>query len=489
MEFKIGNHRITGMDAFLVIVLIVWILITYQIFCADTGDEKSKSQANKNGKTEIVFWHAMGGPLGEAMDKLIDEYNDNPNSKCYVKTINMGSYDTLQKKLLASLIANEAPDIAQCFETLTKKFIKHEKIVCIDDLINADIEEAKKAGKTLEDIRDDIIPALRINNTFQGKLYSFPFNKSVQVLYYNKTMFKTVGLDPEKPPRTFNELREYCKKIVDYYKNDGVDRKLHIYGYGCAKSNNWSFLNRIKANKGYIVKRNDDGSLKCGFNEPAAIESLKFLQDMLKDTDPNGKGYPLAKEGQAFDHQNDFTAGLCGIIESSVTSKKFMNITDFELGMAPLPGIEDPSRPDGVFRSTILSGTNICIFKGNDPKKIEGAWDFIKWFTNTDNGVEWSINTTYMPVRKSSVSSAKMKQEIAQDPNLNAIYGYLDNLAFEPRITAWFEIRDLIADYLERCTLEHRDPNAYCQEMQKDIDGMLRHVTDTDDNKELGNVD
>ena len=481
--------KVSGMEVFLTIVFIVWILVTYQIFFVDTGDSKSKSQSNESGKTEIVFWHAMGGPLGEAMDKLIDEYNTNPNSKCYVKTINMGGYDTLQKKLLASLIAKEAPDIAQNFETLTKKFIKHKKIVCIDDLINADIEEAKKEGKEIEDIRKDIIPALLINNTFSGKLYSFPFNKSVQVLYYNKTMFKKVGLDPEKPPRTFKELREYCQKIVDYYKNDGIERKLHIYGYGCAKSNNWSFLNRIKANKGYIVKRDKDGVLKCGFNEKAAIDSLNFLQDMLKDSDPEGKGYPLAKEGQGFDHQNDFTAGLCGIIESSVTSKKFMNITDFELGMAPVPGIEDESLPGGVYRSTILSGTNICIFNNEDKAKIEGAWDFIKWFTSTENGVKWSLGTTYMPVRQSSVNSQQMQQAIAKDPNLKAIYGYLDNLAFEPRITAWFEIRDLIADYLERCTLEKKDPKIYCAEIEKDINGMLKHVTDNDDNKELGNVD
>ncbi len=478
MKLKLGrNGRLTGMDVFLIIVFFVWVIITYQIFWADTGDEKSKSNANQTGKTEIVFWHAMGGPLGEAMDKLIDKYNNDPNSKCYVKTINMGGYDTLQKKLLASLIANEAPDVAQCFETLTKKFIKHDKIVCIDDLINADIEAAKKEGKSFEDIRDDIIPALRINNTFAGKLYSFPFNKSVQVLYYNKDMFQEVGLDPEKPPRTFKELREYCQKIVDFYKAKGEKDK---YGYGCAKSNNWSFLNRIKANKGYIVKRDTDGILKCGFNEKAAIDSLCFLQDMLKDG--------LAKEGQAFDHQNEFMAKKCGIIESSVTSKIYMN-PDFRLGMAPVPGIEDESLPGGVYRSTILSGTNICIFKNEDPKKVEGAWDFIKWFTNTENGVDWSIGTTYMPVRISSVNSEKMKQKMQEDPNLNAIYGYLDNLAFEPRITAWFEIRDLIADYLERCTLEHKDPKLYCAEMERDINGMLRHVTDTDDNKELGNVD
>ena len=473
--------KISGMEVFLVIVFITWLLVTYQIFFADTGDSKSKSQSNTSGKTEIIFWHAMGGPLGEAMDKLIDEYNKRPDSKCYVKTINMGGYDTLQKKLLASLIADEAPDIAQNFETLTKKFIKHKKIICIDDLINADMEAAQKAGNPIEDIRKDIIPALLVNNTFGGKLYSFPFNKSVQVLYYNKTMFKQVGLDPEQPPRTFNELRAYSQKIVDYFKNDGVKRTLPIYGYGCAKSNNWSFLNRIKANKGYIVKRDKDGSLKCGFNEKAAIDSLTFLQNMLKDG--------LAKEGQGFDHQNDFTAGLCGIIESSVTSKKFMTITDFELGMAPVPGIEDESLPGGVYRSTILSGTNICIFDNKDKAKIEGAWDFIKWFTNTENGVKWSLGTTYMPVRQSSVNSEQMKKELQKDPNLKAIYGYLDNLAFEPRITAWFEIRDLIADYLERCTLEKKDPKTYCAEMEKDINAMLKHVTDPDDNKELGNVD
>ena len=86
MELKLGkNFRLTGMDMFLIIVFIVWVFITYQIFWADTGDEKSKSNANHSGKTEIVFWHAMGGPLGEAMDKLIDKYNKDPNSKCYVK--------------------------------------------------------------------------------------------------------------------------------------------------------------------------------------------------------------------------------------------------------------------------------------------------------------------------------------------------------------------------------------------------------------------
>lgn len=466
------------MKYFLWIVFAVWLLVTWQIFFVDTGNQVPQAQVvnGENPKTEIVFWHAMGGPLGICMENLINDYN-NQSKDYYVKAINMGGYDTLQKKLLASLIANEAPDLAQNYETLTKKFIKHQKIVCFDDLL----AQEPDGGKS---IRDDVLPVLIRNSTFGGKLYSFPFNKSVQVLYYNKTMFKEVGLDPERPPQTFKELREYSQKIVDYYKNDGKNHPVPIYGYGCAKSNNWSFLNRIKANKGFIVRRenpdgtvsnDENGVLKCGFNKPAAIEAITFLQGMLKDG--------LAKEGQAFDHQNDFTAGYCGIIESSVTSKIFMKITDFELGMAPVPGSYND---DGsVYKSTILSGTNISIFKNGNDKKIAGAWDFVKWFTNTENGVKWSIGTTYMPVRKSSIESDSMKAALEKDPNLNAVYDSIDNLTFEPRITAWFEIRDMIADYLERSSLEKKEPKFYCEEMQRDINAILKHVSDTDTNKEL----
>ncbi len=463
------------MKYFLYIVFIVWLLVTWQIFFVDTGTDAMPVQKGDNSKTEIVFWHAMGGVLGEVMDEIIDDYN-NQSKDYYIKAINMGGYDSLQQKLLASLIANEAPDIAQNFETLTKKFIKNKKIVCIDDLIDADIEAAKKEGRETEDIRDDILPVFIRNNTFEGKLYSFPFNKSVQVLYYNKDMFKKAGLDPDRPPETFRELHEYSKRIADYYKSDGIKRSIPIYGFGCTRPNNWSFLNRIKANKGYIIRRDEkDGLLKCGFNEPAAIEAIAYINRMVDDGS--------AKETQGRDNQNDFIAQNCAIIEASVTSKKYMKIEDFEMGMAPLPGSEDEN--GNIFKSTILSGTNINIFKNGNDKKIAGAWDFIKFFTNTENGVKWSIGTTYMPVRKSSIESPSMKAAIEKDPNLKAVYDSIDHLSFEPRLTAWFEIRDMISDYLERSSLERQDPKVYCEQMEKDINAILKHVTDNDTNKEL----
>jgi ABC-type glycerol-3-phosphate transport system substrate-binding protein len=463
------------MRNFLIGVFIFWLIIVGLIIDHDkqSAPPKATKETVNSNKTEIVFWHAMGGPLGIVMNKMIDRYNASQTSY-HVKSVNMGGYDTLAKKILASLVANEAPDISQNYETLTKKFIRHDKVVCLDELIEQDIARGE------EDIRKDIIPVLLENNTFGGKLYSFPFNKSVPVLYYNKDMFKEVGLDPKRPPQTLEEFKEYARKITNHYKElakslggeegKAIERR-DVYGYGCSKANVWGFLNRLMSLGGFIVTRNEDDRLISGFSEEASVMALSHLQEMVKEG--------IAREGQAFDHQNDFIAGRVGIIESSIISKVFMedDIT-FDYGIASLPGsIIDGKLHNGV----ILSGSNINIFNNNDQKKIDGAWDFVKWFTSTENGAEWSIGTTYLPVRISSVNSPTIRKAKKDDPNLNAAYEQLDFCHFEPRLTAWFEIRDMLADYIEESSLKMEDPRYYCDRMKRDVDNKLMYVLDRDE--------
>ena len=463
------------MRYFLIGVLITWIIIIGFIIKGDREAAGIGAAQLGQDKVQIVFWHAMGGPLGRVMTNLIDRYNGSQN-RYFIKAVGMGSYDTLAKKILASLVAKEAPDIAQNYETLTKKFIKHHKIVCLDDLIASEAEN----------IKDDIIPIMLENNTFDGKLYSFPFNKSVPVLYYNKDMFKKVGLDPDKPPTTLTELAEYSRKISMYHQTTpGEDPT--IYGYGNSKANVWGFLNRIIQFGGKIV--NDENN-KSYFDHEASINALLALQVMLFEN--------TAKEGQGFDHQNDFIAGKCGIIESSIVSKVYMEGSiNFDFGVAPLPG--------EVQKGAILSGTNINIFDNGDPQKVAGAWDFIKWFTSTEISAEWSIRTTYMPVRKSSLSSDYFVKAQERDPNLKAPYVQLDYCSFEPRLTCWFEVRDLLADHLERASIEIKNEaevftqtqqplwqfkgefdtasylkekvKKHCEEIAKDVNAILRHST------------
>ncbi|HQG28697.1 MAG TPA: hypothetical protein PLY73_09065, partial [Candidatus Ozemobacteraceae bacterium] len=115
------------MRNFLIGVLIFWFIVVGLIVKdgrAREAQSLSGVGGDAKGRVEVVFWHAMGGPLGKVMDDLIDRFNKSQPTY-YIKGIPMGSYDTLAKKLLASLVAKSAPDIAQNYETLTKKFIKH----------------------------------------------------------------------------------------------------------------------------------------------------------------------------------------------------------------------------------------------------------------------------------------------------------------------------------------------------------------------------
>ncbi|MBI3037454.1 ABC transporter substrate-binding protein [bacterium] len=412
-------------------------------------DRRSSIQvksAESSKKVEIVFWHAMSGPLGVVMDELIQRFNQSQPSYS-VRAISMGSYDTLAKKLLASLVANNAPDISQNYETLTKKFIKHGKIVCLDNLI----------GSESELIKEDIIPVLLDNNTFDGKLWSFPFNKSVPALYYNKDLFRKAGLDPEKPPSNWDEVASFSRKILSTFGRDQTG-KPEVYGFATTRGNVWMFECRVLQYNGKLVSEKE---ARCHFSESASVKALAILQDLLKED--------LAFEGQGYDPQNDFKSQRVAMLENTIVSKVHMEEgIKFDWGISPLPG--------GATKAVILAGTNINIFNNGSSEKIRGAWEFIKWFTSPEITAEWSVRTTYLPVRRSSLKSKIIKEALERDPNLYAPYVQLDYCYFEPRLSNWFEIRDLMADFLERATLEMGPPEHYLKQMTKDIDGILSHA-------------
>ncbi|MDD2717516.1 MAG: extracellular solute-binding protein, partial [Candidatus Wallbacteria bacterium] len=167
-------------------------------------------EAVKKGPVEIIFWHGMGGPLGDALKEMINQFN-RANPEIVVKEVHMGQYDTLQQKIIASLVAGTSPDLAQCYEALTMKLISAGKIIPLNQFIDQQLDFRK----------EDIFPSFLANNTYDGVIYSMPFNKSTPVMYYNKDLFRKYGLDPEKPPATWDELFEASKKLTVDTNGDG----------------------------------------------------------------------------------------------------------------------------------------------------------------------------------------------------------------------------------------------------------------------------
>lgn len=105
----------------------------------------------------------------------------------------ISSYNALSQKLMASIQANNQPDIAQVYESRTAKYIEAGVLCNLEDFMNADTTWTK-------DNLEDIHPVFLKSNTFNDTIYSFPFNKSVRAYFYNKDAFYRAGLDPNHFP-------------------------------------------------------------------------------------------------------------------------------------------------------------------------------------------------------------------------------------------------------------------------------------------------
>jgi ABC-type glycerol-3-phosphate transport system substrate-binding protein len=336
----------------------------------------------------------------------------------------VGNYQALSQKLMASIQANKQPDVAQVFESWTANFVEGDVLVDLGEMITND-------STFTEADMEDIFPVFIRSNTLNGKLYSLPFNKSVRLIYYNKDSFIRNGLDPNRPPETWEEFREYCKKLTKDLDGDGVT---DIYGTNMNVSA-WQFENLLVQAGGSIMK--PDG-ITPAFNSPEGGEALDFICQLLNE---DKSVYTVS----GFEGQNDFMAEKVGMYEGSSVSIVFMKNQKslFNMGMAPIPHFRT--------KRNIISGTNVAIFKSSDAKREAAAWEFIKWFSDTEPTAKWSSLTNYMPVRRSSLETETLKRMLTGNEALAEVYGQLEFAETEPQFAEWYNARkDLEEQVLEK---------------------------------------
>lgn len=376
----------------------------------------------KSTKIELEFWHAMGGPLGDALTKLVNEFNGtHPN--IHINEINMGNYPALSQKLMAAIVANTQPDMAQAYEAWIAKFIEGNALVPVEKFING------PDGLSQEEL-DDFYPVFIKSSTFGDTMYAFPFNKSVRVMYYNKDMFYRNGLDINKPPTTWDEFITVGKKLT---QDRDSDDKIDQWGTTFA-TNAWQFENCLLEAGGQLMNETLTEPL---FNSKYGIEALDFLSGQLNKS-------KIAYLSTGYDGQNDFLASKVGMVEGSSVSMVYLHKggIPFNLGMGAVPYFRT--------KKSLVSGTNIVIFKNvTDPQqqvKQEACWEFIKWFTNTKQTAQWSNMTYYMPVRKSAIEDDETQAKFKKYPGLKSVYDQLLYAEVEPQTDAWFETRKLLEE-------------------------------------------
>ena len=148
----------------------------------------------------ITFYHTMGANLTEVLDLYSPEFNKlYPN--IHIEHQQVGNYDDVRDQISTEITVGNQPNIAYCYPDHVALYNLAGAVATLDDLIDSQIEVARADGSTEilgltdEQKADFIAGYYEEGRQFgDGLMYTLPFSKSTEVLYYNKTFFDEHGL-------------------------------------------------------------------------------------------------------------------------------------------------------------------------------------------------------------------------------------------------------------------------------------------------------
>jgi sn-glycerol 3-phosphate transport system substrate-binding protein len=389
--------------------------------------------ASAQAATEIQWWHAMGGQLGEATAALAEGFNKS-QSEYKVNAVYKGTYTETMTGAIAAFRAKQHPHIVQVFEVGTATMMAAKgAIYPVHKLMT-------EAGVKF-DPKAYLQPVTGYYSTADGKLLSMPFNSSTPVFYYNKTAFKKAGLDPNKPPRTWPEVGEAGKKLV-------------AAGYNCGLSTQWQTwiqLENFSAwhNVPFATKNNGRGGLdtELAFNTPLHAKHIQTLADWQKD-----KVFVYAgREGKA---NPKFISGECPMfLGSSGSAGGFaQGIKDsFEWGIAMMPYWPDAK---GAPQNSIIGGATLWVLAGHKPAEYKGVAKFLEYLSKPEVQAKWHQETGYVPITLDAYKLTLEQGFYNKNPGRDVAVLQLENKpqtenSWGLRLGNFVQIRDVMDEELE----------------------------------------
>ncbi|WP_422017809.1 sn-glycerol-3-phosphate ABC transporter substrate-binding protein UgpB [Reyranella sp.] len=384
-------------------------------------------------QTEIQFWHAMGGNLGDTVNALAEGFNKS-QTEYKVNPVYKGSYTETLTAAIAAFRAKQAPHIVQVFEVGTANMMAAKGAVYPVYQLMADAKEPF-------DPKAYIGPVYGYYSTPDGKLLSMPFNSSTPVLYWNKELMQKAGLDPNTPPKTWPELGEMAKKAVAAGAKCGFTPQWQT----------WTMIENYGAwhNLPYATKDNGFGGIdiELKFNDPARVKFIQMLADWTKDKTFVYGG----REGKS---TALFTAGDCVFhIASSGSAagidKALGGTSKYGIGMMPYS-------PDVIAKpqNSIIGGATLWVLQGRPAAEYKGVAKFMSYLASTPVQAKWHQETGYVPITLAAAEATEKEgfykkfpgREVAvQELTLNPPTANSKGL----RIGNFVQIRDIVDGELE----------------------------------------
>jgi multiple sugar transport system substrate-binding protein len=377
-------------------------------------------------QVQLTYWQYEFDTRVEAMNQLIEQFNaENPDVVVVQETF---PFDAYQQRVATAIAAGQGPDVVQLFygylsawkragyvEPLPQEHISHEWI---------------------EEYFVPMVESVKID----GEYYGLPTAVRSLALFYNKDMFREVGLDPESPPTTWDEFVEAAQALT-IQRGPLFER----IGYGFEGQNHHIIRTVLMNQLGTPPYSADNREVLYG-NEIGA-EALRIWTDWhlvhrigVAEFIPGTSGY---REG--FITQENI--GM--MIDGSFAIGQVVNNAQFDWGVAELPTFDDGVRSN--YGSFWMNGVTPHAYES--PEKLEAAARFIEFVTTEEAMQLWLDVVGELPAARSLIEDP----ELIADP----IYGaFIAGLAYAEATQFVDELaqRDVMINAYNRVLLEGMDP-------------------------------
>ena len=352
----------------------------------------------------IKFYTTMGQELQNVFNLYLEDFN-NLYPNIHVDAQFIGGYDDVRDQMNTEIAAGKSDvNVAYCYPDHIATYNTAKSVIALDNLI-----DDTKYGFSDDEVNDFVKAYYEEGSSLgDGKMYSLPFSKSSEVLYYNKTVFDQHDLVAPthwfSTSETDTTSMEYvCKTLKALYPDSiplGYDSDSNWFITMCAQNNI-----PYTASTGNNFLFDNDGAKEF-------VTTFKGWFDKGWVTTKSLYGGYTSTLFTTTDKQNSFMT-----IGSSAGASHQKPADDrFEVDIVGIP----QSNPDN--KAVIQQGPNVCIFNGTDPQKIMASWLFVKFFTtNVEFQAQFSMTSGYTPVIKSVFDNDVYKTFLNKKDNIQAL--------------------------------------------------------------------
>jgi len=343
--------------------------------------------------TEIEFWHAFTGRLGELVAEQVETFN-NSQSDYEVVASHKGNYSETLNAGIAAFRAGEQPDILMVFEVGTATMMGAKgAIVPVYEVMGS-------AGVDFD--QDAYIGSVKgYYTTTDGEMLSLPFNSSTPVLWVNRDALEAAGVDPDTDLSTWQKVGE----VLDQLKEAGSECPL------TTAWQSWIHLENLSAyhNVPFATKDNGFAGLdtELAFNGPVQVQHIQAMGDSATD----GK---FIYNGRRNEGGANFRAGECALFtESSAGYAGIKAEAEFDFDVRPLPywdGVE------GAPQNTIIGGASLWVLEGHDADDYKGVAEFLSFLSTPEIQAAWHQNTGYLPITLAAYELTKESGFYEENP-------------------------------------------------------------------------